>query len=466
MKTIIAGINAKYVHTALAARSIAAYARAHGIRDIKSMEFTINQPYDQILERLYIEEADAVLLSCYIWNWNICRKLVEDLRTLCPSVWIFLGGPQVSFHAADILSNLPADGIIRGEGEEAVRVLLKALSDDTSLSEVPSLTYRRAEQILENPLSPLIDLSALPFCYPDLPDLQNQMVYYESSRGCPYRCTYCLSGIDRSVRFKPIELVLEELKQFLSAGVQQVQFCDRTFNCRPEYCDKIWSFLIEHDNGRTHFHFEITADLLSDRQLALLKQARPGLFQFEIGVQSTYPPTLEAVSRQTDLSRLTDVCRTLKEMGCIHLHLDLIAGLPFEDARRFSESFDQVYRMKPDQLQLGFLKVLPGSSMEQDRMKYGIACRKDPPYEVLYTSAMDAHALFRLKRIARMVDIFYNSAAFSEKLAILEPHFSRPFLLYSALADRYEAHGYFITPPSRSALRDLFTELEEELYAD
>lgn len=467
MKTVIVGVNAKYIHTALAARSLGYYAQGQGIPDIRVMEFTINQPVSYLLEQLYQARPDVLLLSCYLWNWNICRSLVQQWRLLSPDGYIFLGGPQVSFHAPEILKSLPeADGILYGEGEISVCALLEALKSNTPLDTVPSLCLRRGEEILETPPAPPLDLSRLPFCYPDLGKLRHQIVYYEASRGCPFRCTYCLSGLDRQVRIKPLKQVQEELDRFLLSGVQQVKFCDRTFNCRQGYCDAIWQYLIEHDNGVTNFHFEITAELLREDQLSLLRTARPGLFQFEIGVQSLNPDTLRAIRRPADWERLRRICLALHEAGNIHLHLDLIAGLPLEGYESFSRSFDGVYSLLPDQLQLGFLKCLPGSQMEEDAPRYGIVSRPEPPYEVLVTRDLSAGELFSLSHTEQMVESFYNSGAFSASLGYLLTKSAGPFAFFSGLGEYYAQEGYLLSPPARILLYDILFQYGLKIGAD
>ncbi|MCI8441450.1 MAG: DUF4080 domain-containing protein [Provencibacterium sp.] len=417
MHALIIGLNAKYTHTALAARSISAYACGHGC-PLPFAEYCINQPYARILEELVRRQADTFLFSCYLWNWELVRRLAGDLKAVFPQARIFLGGPQVSFSAARILRGLPqADGILTGEGEHTVLLLLQALESGSALSTVPSLTWRLPDgEIRQNPLAEPLNMAGLPGCYPDLGALSGRTLYYESSRGCPFSCSYCLSGLDRTVRFKPLGQVFSELSIFLKAGVRRVKFCDRTFNCRPEHCESIWRFLIEQDNGVSCFHFEITAELLTEKQLQLLSKARKGLFQFEIGVQSTHPPTLAAIRRRTDMERLQAVCHALQKMGNIHLHLDLIAGLPLESFSRFACSFNEVYALRPDQLQLGFLKLLPGSALERDAKYYGLVCSAHPPYEVLRTALLTAEELFELKAAEEALERFHNSGAFCRSL--------------------------------------------------
>lgn len=469
MKTLLIGINAQYIHTALAVRSIAACARRDGCPALSFLEFTINQPLDYILEQIVSWQPDVLLFSCYIWNWEYVAHLVPDLRLVLPRVKIFLGGPQVAFCAEETLRYLPqADGVLLGEGETSVPQLLhilerhnfleRPLEEDVSLDGVPSLCYRKHGGLVFTPPTPPAAMETLAMCYPDLADLHNQIIYYESSRGCPFQCTYCLSGISRGVRLKPARQVCAELDAFLQAGVKQVKFCDRTFNCNAEHCEWIWKYLIANDNGRTNFHFEIAAELLTDAQLSLLRAARPGLFQFEIGVQSANPDTLKAVCRPADWEKLRHCCEKLRHAGNIHLHLDLIAGLPFEGYGSFSRSFDAVYTLEPDQLQLGFLKCLPGSKLYEQREAFGIVCRCAPPYEVLYTRWISCQELFSLKKVEQMVESFHNSGAFRHTLRYLLTLSQSPFSLYQRLGEQYQARGYFSAPPSRTALYDFLAQ--------
>lgn len=457
MQALIIGLNAKFAHTALAARSISAYACKHGI-PLPFAEYSVNQPYADILEDIAKRQADVLLFSCYIWNWELVQRLAGDLKAIGPAVRIFLGGPQVSFHAPQVLSALPqAEGILAGEGEHSVPALLQALREGRPLDAVPSLIRRAPDGgISENPPAAPLPMEELPNCYPDLPALGERAIYYESSRGCPFSCSYCLSGLDHTVRFKPLPQVFCELSAFLQAGVRRVKFCDRTFNCRAEHCEAIWRFLIAQDNGVSCFHFEIAAELLTPSQLQLLSQARRGLFQFEIGVQSTHPPTLSAIHRQTDIRRLQNVCAALHAAGNIHLHLDLIAGLPLESFSRFAQSFNAVYDLAPHQLQLGFLKLLPGSALEQDAGRYGLICSSYPPYEVLRTAELSAKELFRLKAAEQALERFHNSGAFVSALSYALPFAPDAFRFFLGLGESCRSREREEGPAPFSALYDLF----------
>ena len=289
-----------------------------------------------------------------------------------------------------------------------------------------------------NPPAPLPDLDALPFPYSDLADFENRIIYYESSRGCPFSCSYCLSSIEKSVRFRKPKTVCRELQFFLDRRVPQVKFVDRTFNCRKSHAMAIWTYILEHDNGITNFHFEIEAELLCEEELELLSRMRPGLVQLEIGVQSANPKTLAAVRRRTDLDRLQETVLRIRRGRNIHQHLDLIAGLPFEDYESFGRSFDRVFAMEPEQLQLGFLKVLKGAAMYGDAARYGIVYKSQPPYEVLSTPWLSFSDLLRLKAIEEMVEIYYNSHQFGRTLERLVPAFPSPFAFFEELARYYE----------------------------
>lgn len=456
MKTAIVGMSAKYAHTSLAARALAAACQKNGeTGEILLLEYTVNQPGDRLLQALFEENPDVILFSCYLWNFEpICRLLPEITKLLC-GVKIFLGGPQVSFHAKELLGALPIDGILIGEGEISVPALLCALRQGAPICTVPSLCYREESAIKETQPAAPVSLCSLPFCYEDIQAIAGRTIYYESSRGCPFSCAYCLSGLEKTVRYKPLEMVFSELARFLHENVRQVKLCDRTFNCDGTRALAIWRFLAEHDNGVSNFHFEIAADLITREQLVFLAGVRRGLFQFEIGVQSLNEKTLLLVNRRTDLARLFFVCRQLKKQGNIHLHLDLIAGLPGEDLKSFSRSFSGVYSLLPDALQLGFLKLLPGSDLKKRQQSLGLVCRSAPPYEVLYTSELSPGDLFLLKGVEKMVEQYYNSGAFSRSLSYLLPHFEDAFSLFLALAEYQKTHHLLDTPHSLTERCDI-----------
>ena len=452
MKLLLTAINAKYIHSNLAVYSLR--AAAGSIRkQVELAEFTINHRTEDILRDIYRRKPDVLFFSCYIWNMLYVTELTAECRKVLPEVPIWLGGPEVSYDAEQFLREHPeVDGILCGEGEESFHRLgecyVNCKADVEHLSQIPGLVFRKsltgcgesaeAEQIQTNPPAPLVDLSTLPFPYEALTDLENRIIYYESSRGCPFSCSYCLSSIDKSVRFRNLDLVLPELQFFLDRRVPQVKFVDRTFNCRKSHAMAIWQYLLDHDNGVTNFHFEIAADLLDREELELIARMRPGLIQLEIGVQSTNPLTLEAICRKTDLQEIREVVSKIHGGKNIHQHLDLIAGLPHENYESFGLSFNDVYAMEPDQLQLGFLKVLKGSQMYREAEQYGIVRRTLPPYEVLRTPWLPFSDVLRLKMIEEMVENYYNSHQFDETLKELVPAFPSPFAFFEKLAEFYE----------------------------
>ncbi len=455
MKFLLTAINAKYIHSNLAVYSLRAAALAaapasdkHEPFSVELAEFTINHRTEEILRDIFLRKPDVLLFSCYIWNIVYVRELAENCKKIMPEVPVWLGGPEVSYDAEKFLRENPAaDGILCGEGEETFRLLAECYAagqaDTEHLAEIPGLVFREpvesaARPIRVNTPAPLPDLSALPFPYGELAEFENRIIYYESSRGCPFSCSYCLSSIEKSVRFRDIEKVCRELQFFLDRRVPQVKFVDRTFNCRKSHAMAVWSYILEHDNGITNFHFEIEAELLDEEELALLERMRPGLVQLEIGVQSANRETLKAVRRSTDLERLRSVVERIRDGKNIHQHLDLIAGLPFEDYESFGHSFDQVFALKPEQLQLGFLKVLKGAPMYEEAQKYGIAYRSQPPYEVLFTPWLPFSDILRLKMIEEMVEIYYNSHQFGMTLGQLIPRFSSAFAFFEQLALYYE----------------------------
>ena len=455
MKFLLTAINAKYIHSNLAVYSLRAAALAaapasdkHEPFSVELTEFTINHRTEEILRDIFLRKPDVLLFSCYIWNIVYVRELAENCKKIMPEVPVWLGGPEVSYDAEKFLRENPAaDGILCGEGEETFRLLAECYAagqaDTEHLAEIPGLVFRKpvesaARPIRVNTPAPLPDLSALPFPYGELAEFENRIIYYESSRGCPFSCSYCLSSIEKSVRFRDIEKVCRELQFFLDRRVPQVKFVDRTFNCRKSHAMAVWSYILEHDNGITNFHFEIEAELLDEEELALLERMRPGLVQLEIGVQSANRETLKAVRRSTDLEQLRSVVERIRDGKNIHQHLDLIAGLPFEDYESFGHSFDQAFALKPEQLQLGFLKVLKGAPMYEDARKYGIAYRSQPPYEVLFTPWLPFSDILRLKMIEEMVEIYYNSHQFGMTLGQLIPRFSSAFAFFEQLALYYE----------------------------
>lgn len=454
-KVLLIGINAKYIHSNPAVYSLKAYAdkyypdRPDGCA-LGIAEYTINQPTGAILADIYQKRPQVAAFSCYIWNWDLVQELLAELPKLLPETALWIGGPEVSFHAQELFQAFPQlTGIMVGEGEATFLELLKYYWEHTTALQgikgivcKEGFTGERA----------LTDIDRLPFFYSDtdMPvTFKNRILYYESQRGCPFQCAYCLSSIDRKVRLRSIKTVLSELQYFLDNNVAQVKFIDRTFNCSEQHALSIWKYLLENDSGVTNFHFEIAADLLTSSQLEVMRGMRPGLIQLEIGVQSTNEDTLRAVNRHMDIDALRKTVSAIRSFQNIHQHLDLIAGLPHEDLGSFARSFNDVYAMAPDQLQLGFLKVLKGSPIEQRAGEYGIVYSSRPPYEVLYTRWLGFDDILKLKGIEEMVEIYYNSGQFTHTLPVLIRQFASPFHMYGALADYYRANGYMTSTPSR-----------------
>ena len=452
MKFLLTAVNAKYIHSNPAIYSLRAYAGAAYEQHIELAEYTINHSLQSILTGIYEKKPDVIGFSCYIWNIRMIEELLEELPKIMPRVPIWVGGPEVTYRAAEFLEQHPSvQGVMVGEGEATfLEVLRYYLEEPISLSQIAGIVYRDEKgRIIQNEPRELTNLDRLPFLYHNLEPFTNRIIYYETGRGCPYRCSYCLSSIDKTVRLRSFSVVREELQFFLDHQVTQVKFVDRTFNCNRKHAMDIWQYLIEHDNGVTNFHFEIEADILSEEELALLAKARPGLFQMEIGVQTANPETLHEIRRTARLDRIEHAVAQLKRAGNIHVHLDLIAGLPFEDYESFGHSFDTVYAMEPEQLQLGFLKVLWGSYMQEKAKDYELKYLTTAPYEVLSTKWLSYGDVVRLKRVEEMVELYYNSNQFTTTLPLLEAFFARPFAMYQALADFYEDNGYFVTTPSR-----------------
>lgn len=458
MKLLLVALNAKYIHSNLAVYSLKSYANIYS-NYIDLAEFTINQSDDEVLKELYKSKADIVAFSCYIWNISMVKRLMVQLRKVLPDIKIWLGGPEVSYDAEKFMRQQPVtDGIVIGEGEQTFLELLQYYVDGkTTLDNIAGIVFRDSARITSDQKSLYnadnidivstderlqISLDNLPFPYESVSDapeaLVNRIIYYESSRGCPFSCSYCLSSIDKKLRFRDTGLVKKELKTFIDNQIAQVKFVDRTFNCDKHHAMEIWRFIKEHDNGITNFHFEISADLLDEDELALLASLRPGQIQFEIGVQTTNTDTIKAIHRKMNLDRLSSNVMRIKEGSNIHLHLDLIAGLPLEDYASFTKSFDYVYGMKPDQLQLGFLKVLKGSCMEKECSKYGIIYRDEPPYEVLYTACLSYEDILKIKGVCEMVEVYYNSGQFTYSMMFLEHGYQSPMKLYEELYEFYE----------------------------
>ena len=464
MKILLAACNAKYIHSNLAVYDLKAYSSDYD-KEVLLREYTINQPKDEILKDIYGSGADVVCFSCYIWNISFVRELIRDLAKILPETAFWAGGPEVSYDAEKFLTEMPEmTGVLVGEGEKTFHDLLEYYIDGKgSLGEIRGIAYRDGEEIRHNGWRELMNLSEIPFVYEHLEEFENRIIYYESSRGCPFSCSYCLSSIDKKLRFRDLELVKKELQFFLDHKVPQVKFVDRTFNCKHEHAMAIWKYILEHDNGVTNFHFEVSADLLRDEEMDLMAKMRPGLIQLEIGVQSTNPETIRAIHRHMDLDKLKRCVDRVHSFRNIHQHLDLIAGLPYEDYDTFHRSFNDVYQMKPDQLQLGFLKVLKGSLMQGEAEKYGIVHKEKEPYEVLSTNWLPYRDVLKLKAVESMVEVYYNSGQFQHTLEYLVPLAKDAFTFYESLGAFYEKKGYSEISHSRMRRYEILLEyLQEE----
>ena len=463
MKILLAACNAKYIHSNLAVYNLRAYAEDYR-KNIILKEYTINQQKDEILRDIYLEKPDVICFSCYIWNISFVKEIAEDLKKILPDSVFWAGGPEVSFDAEDFLKKNPGFfGVMVGEGEETFRELCRFYVDKKgSLEEIPGIAFGFGEKIRHNGWREIMDLSNVPFAYEDMEDFRNKIVYYESSRGCPFSCSYCLSSVDKKLRFRNLDLVKKELQFFIDRKVPQVKFVDRTFNCKHSHAMEIWKYILEHDNGITNFHFEISADLLKEEELSLMEKMRPGLIQLEIGVQSTNPETIRAIRRMMDFKKLSEIVDRIHCFENIHQHLDLIAGLPYENYESFQNSFNQVYALKPEQLQLGFLKVLKGSLMKEMAEEYGIIHKEKEPYEVLSTKWLSYGEILKLKTVESMVEVYYNSGQFQNILNYMESFFEDAFSLYEELGKFYEEKGYHSISHSRMRRYEILLEFLEQ----
>ena len=465
MKILLAACNAKYIHSNLAVYDLQAYASDYADH-IVLKEYTINQQKDDIMRDIYLEHPDVVCVSCYIWNLSFVKELMADLIKILPGADFWAGGPEVSYDAEKFLTeNSEFKGVMVGEGEETFKELAGYYVEKNpqDLKDMTGICYRDGDQIIHNGWRQIMDLSSIPFIYKDLSEFKNRIIYYESSRGCPFSCSYCLSSIDKKLRFRDTETVKKELQFFIDNKVPQVKFVDRTFNCKHDHAMAIWKYINEHDNGVTNFHFEISADLLREEELQEMSTMRPGLIQLEIGVQSTNPDTIKAIHRTMDFEKLKGIVDRIHSFGNIHQHLDLIAGLPYEDYDSFRHSFNDVYALKPQQLQLGFLKVLKGSHMMEMCKEYGIVYKTQEPYEVLSTKWLDYDHVLKLKTVENMVEVYYNSGQFQNTLEYLEKFFPDAFSIYERLGSFYMEKGYGDVSHTRMRRYEILLEFLEDM---
>ena len=465
MKILLVACNAKYIHSNLAVYDLQAYASDYADH-IVLKEYTINQQKDDIMRDIYLEHPDVVCVSCYIWNLSFVKELMADLIKILPGADFWAGGPEVSYDAEKFLTeNSEFKGVMVGEGEETFKELAGYYVEKNpqDLKDMTGICYRDGDQIIHNGWRQIMDLSSIPFIYKDLSEFKNRIIYYESSRGCPFSCSYCLSSIDKKLRFRDTETVKKELQFFIDNKVPQVKFVDRTFNCKHDHAMAIWKYINEHDNGVTNFHFEISADLLREEELQEMSTMRPGLIQLEIGVQSTNPDTIKAIHRTMDFEKLKGIVDRIHSFGNIHQHLDLIAGLPYEDYDSFRHSFNDVYALKPQQLQLGFLKVLKGSHMMEMCKEYGIVYKTQEPYEVLSTKWLDYDHVLKLKTVENMVEVYYNSGQFQNTLEYLEKFFPDAFSIYERLGSFYMEKGYGDVSHTRMRRYEILLEFLEDM---
>lgn len=465
MKIFLTAINAKYIHSNLAVYSLRAYAKDYQDQIVIG-EYTINNRVDYILEQIYKAKPDVLCFSCYIWNMDYVEELITEYHKLCPEVPIWVGGPEVSYEVETFLAEHPqVTGVMIGEGERTFKQLCRYYVNRAgSLEEIKGIAFRDQDsgKTVFTPVQEPMNMSDIPFCYDHIENFENRIIYYESSRGCPFNCSYCLSSIDKKLRFRDIELVKKELAFFIEKKVPQVKFVDRTFNCRHDHAMEIWRFVKEHDNGITNFHFEISADLLNEEELALIHDMRPGLIQLEIGVQSTNEITIREIHRTMKLELLKDIVRKIQGGENIHEHLDLIAGLPYEDYATFAKSFDEIYALKPNQLQLGFLKVLKGSYMYEHAAEYEIVYHAKTPYEVMKTKWLSFDDVLKIKQVEEMLEVYYNSGQFEITMKVMEPLFESAFAMFQEFGAFYEEKGYFGMSHSRIRRAEILLEFMRE----
>lgn len=451
MSVLLAAVNSKYIHTALGVRALYSYVKSD---DVAMREFTVNENLGNVLKEIYRCHAEAVLFSCYIWNIEFILKLAEQLKKLSPDTLIVFGGPEVSFDSVYYMEKYPfIDAVMRGEGEETFADFL-----ENGVS-VDGMVYRSGGIVVEMPeRPPVCDINTLPFPYTDedIAENKNKLIYYETSRGCPFRCSYCLSSTVHNVRFRDLEKVKEEIMHFVRGGARIIKFVDRTFNADRKRATELVKFLIKN-GGKTQFHFEVAADLLDNEIISVFKTAPRDMFLLEIGVQSTNEATICAVDRKTDFEK---ICAAVKELkGYVHIHIDLIAGLPYEDLNSFIKSFNDVMSIEPDVLQLGFLKLLRGTKIRNEYKKHDYVFSSVPPYEVLRNEYISYDDILTLKSVEEVLERYYNSEIFTNSLKRLQEFYDTPYDMFKTVADYFEEKGYFAVGISQAKLYSILAEL-------
>lgn len=461
MKILLTAINSKFVHSNLAVRYLKAFTKDMDY-DCNIREFSINDREEKILEEIIKESPNVVAFSTYIWNIEMIKRLSNLIKLVDENIEILYGGPEVSYDSQNILRELNGDYIIEGEGEKTYREFVEYKLQERSLEDIRGLYYKKDNNIFFNGKRPLMNMNEVVFPYEEDENLDNKIVYYESSRGCPFNCSYCLSSTIHGVRFLDIERVKKELSYFIKKEVKLVKFVDRTFNCNHKFTMAIWEFLINQDT-KTQFHFEISADLLKDAELELLRKAPKDRFQFEVGVQTTNDEVLNRINRFVNFSDIKEKVDELLKLRNIKQHLDLIAGLPGEDYNSFKRSFNDVYSIKPEEIQLGFLKLLRGASIREEAVAYGMKFSPYPPYEILKTKDLSYEELLKLKKVEEMVDKYYNSQKFNNIINYLVKQFDNPFDFYYELGKYFDKKGYFNRNIGNSEYYKVFLDFNMEI---
>ncbi|MBF7095541.1 B12-binding domain-containing radical SAM protein [Alkalibacter mobilis] len=459
MKVVLASLNSKYIHTNLAVRSLKENCDVNDT-SVHICEFTINDRLEQILGRLVEEKAQVYAFSIYIWNVDQTIRIISDLKKVMPNSIVVIGGPEVSFNPKEELIRTGADILAMGEGEIVFQNILRALVSDSDLSKINQIAYLMDGKIHVNGGIDILDMNTLKPAYGlvDIENLENRIIYYESSRGCPFSCAYCMSSVDKKLRFKNLDMVKEELAFFINSGVKQVKFVDRTFNCKSHRSKEIFKFLIEN-NASTNFHFEVAADLLDEESIEILSKAPPGTIQLEAGVQSVNRKTLNEINRVSDVDKIKNNVKRILSFNNVHVHLDLIAGLPLEDLDDFAHSFNEIIDLKPHMLQLGFLKILKGSPMMDLVKKHGYKYRGYSPYQVLCNDHMSYEDLLLLEKLEEVFERYYNTGNFRNTLEmVFESENETPFMFFRDLARHWDEKGYFNNGVSKDKTYEIFKD--------
>ncbi|WP_236895114.1 B12-binding domain-containing radical SAM protein [Clostridium beijerinckii] len=464
MKVLITAVDSKFIHSNLAVRYLKSFTRDMDYES-KIKEFTINDREGRILEEIIKEKPDIVAFSTYIWNVELISRVANLIKRVDSNIEILYGGPEVSFDSRSFLKNNVGEYVIEGEGEKTYRDFILYKLGKIKLEDVRGLHYKVNDIVYSNEKRPLMSMDEIVFPYEENEDLTNKIVYYEASRGCPFNCKYCLSSTSHGVRFLDIDRVLKDLMYFINKEVRLVKFVDRTFNCNSKFAMAIWDFLINQDTN-TQFHFEISADILKPQEIELLSKAPKGRFRFEVGVQTTNDEVLRNINRFVNFSDIKEKVLEIEALRNIDQHLDLIAGLPGEDYESFKKSFNDMYEIKPEEIQLGFLKLLKGSSMREDADKYGMEYSPYPPYEILKTDKISYEELLKLKKVEEMVDKYYNSQKFNHIIRYFERKFELPFDFYYSLGMFFEDKGYFSKNIGNAEYYKVFLDYSESVLQE